>query len=162
MLFFNEYNQPIVLGDLKDPIPTTHFWALDLEELDFTLAPLKMLEEITCPSITLDIEQCSFNVPANWNILVCDPETSELDVVDIGTVAGRGFHAITDGPDASRIEPSLIRAVDYSPERIHVTISLNKNQMLCHPISDRKWVCIAPADSYNKYIKNRLLGDLAS
>ena len=160
MLIFDENCEAIILDSIYTPTLTEYYWVIDLGMLDFTLAPLLVLEEIICPSVTLNIRGFDFNVPANWNMLVFSEETHQIDIVSVGEIAGREFTALVGGPDVHAAVPGLITIVDYTPEYLHVAPSLNKHQMLCHPIGPTEWVNIAPAETYNKYLKDLVVGDI--
>jgi len=162
MLIFNDKSDPIMLDSIFVPTPTTHFWVLDLSLKDFTLAPLTILEEIICPSVTVLIQGFAFTLPAYWSILVYDVETTQLDSVKIKDLVGREFTALTYGPNKVRPTPALIRYVDYIVEHKNVGPSLGKHQMMCHPIYSDTWVCISSSDGYNKYLKDMTVGDIIS
>lgn len=160
MLIFDNNNEAIVLESIYTPTDTEHIWVLDLTMMDFTLAPLLVLEEVVSPSIELLIAGFSFILPTNWNILVVDVETMQIDVVEVSELAGKEFVALVYGPDQKRIETEVITVTNYHPNFINVGPSLNKHQMLCHPISPTSWINVAPSDSYNKYLKNKIAGDI--
>lgn len=162
MLIFDGNSQPLVIDNIHGPTTTDYLWVLDLNDTDFTMAPLTMLEEVVCPSIQLLINGFEFILPANWNILVYDRETAQLDVVELSEAAGREFTAFTYGPSKSQPSPAIITVTNYHIEYKNVGPSLNKHQMLCHPISMNEWVCVSPSDTYNKYLKNIIVGDLLS
>ena len=162
MLIFDDNSEAIILDSIYTPTITEYFWVIDLSMLDYTLTPLLVLEEIICPSVTLNIWGFSFNVPANWNILVFSNETQQLDIVPTGDIAGREFTALIGGPDIHCSTGGLIKIVDWTPEYQHVAPSLNKHQMLCHPIGPNEWINIAPGDTYNKYLKELVVGDILS
>ena len=163
MLIFDDNNRTIILDDIYTPTPTDYMWVLDLQIMDYTLAPLLVLEEIICPSIQVRIRGFEFYLPANWNILVFSEETSELDVVEISEIAGREFTAFVfdiSNPNITRYEPGIVTVVNYKSEYINVGPSLSKHQMLCHPISPTEWVNVTPSDTYNKYLKETVVGDI--
>lgn len=160
MLIFNEDNDAIILDTIQGPTLSEYMYVLDLSMMDFTLAPLLIFEEVICPTITVMIEDFSFNVPANWNILVADDETFQLDVVEVSELAGKEFKAMVYGMDMAMAELARISVVDYFPNYQNIGPSLNKYQMLCHPIAPGKWVNIAPSDSYNKYLKEKVVGNI--
>lgn len=160
MLIFDSNSKPVILDSIFVPTLTDYFWVLDFTLLDYTLAPLTTLEQTVCPSLQVRIQGFDFIVPANWNILVFDKETSQLDTVEISEAAGREFTAMVYGPNKSMPVAGMITVVDYFQEFVNVGPSLNKHQMLCHPIGPDTWVSIAPSDTYNKYLKDLTIGDL--
>lgn len=162
MLIFDSESKPIILDSIHTPTITDHFWVLDLSMMDFTLAPLVSLEEIVCSTLVVNIKGFEFFLPADWNILVYDKETSQLDVVALKKACGREFTALCYGPQKSRHTPAIVTVTNYHVEHKNVGPLLNKQQMLCHPIGPDEWINVAPADSYNKYLKDRAVGDLVS
>lgn len=160
MLIFDENNDAIILDGLQGPIPSDYMYVLDLSIMDFTLAPLLIFEEIICPTITIMVSNFAFELPANWNVLVSDEETLQLDVVEVSELAGKEFKALVYGMDMSMPKLEKITVCDYHPNFKNTGPSLNKFQMLCHPISPKTWINVAPSDSYNKYLKNKVIGDI--
>ena len=160
MLIFDNNSHPIILDSIYTPTVADHIWTLNLDIMDFTLSPLLVLEEIVAPTIELMVGGFTFKLPANWNMLVVDEDTSLLDVVEIAEIAGGRFTAFVYGPEYRRHEAVVVTVMDYFPSFHNVGPSLAKHQMLCHPISPNSWVNVAPSDSYNKYLKNALVGDI--
>ena len=160
MLIFDDNSKPIILDSIHAPTYTTHMWVLNFAMMDFTLAPLLVLEEIQCPSVLVEIRGFRFPLPANWNILIYDKETSQLDVVEISEASGREFTAMVYGPRKASVVAGPITVLDYQYEFTNIAPALNKHQMLCHPIGPDEWVNVAPSDTYNKYLKNLIVGDL--
>lgn len=160
MLIFDTNSQPIILDSIYAPVVSDHFWVLDLALQDFTLTPLNVLEEIICPTVVLRVEGFDFAVPANWNVLVYDQETAQLDTIELSEAAGREFSALVYGPKKSKPQGALITVVDYFIEYKNVNPALNKHQMLCHPIGPDAWINVSPTDVYAKYLKDISVGDL--
>ena len=128
--------------------------------MDFTLSPLIMLEETISPHHTLNVHDFSFKVPSTWNILIYSEETMEVDTISIKKLSGKDFTAFISGFNVTSVIPGIIKIVDYQCEDISFGPSLNKNQMLCHPISPDTWVLISPSDMYNKYLKDCAVGNI--
>lgn len=161
MLIFNENTTPILIDDIQAPVVSNYFWVLDLEMQDYTLAPLQVLEETTCPTVTLRVDRgVEFNLPANWYILICDEESGQLDVVQLSNAAGEDFSAVVFGTDCNMMKTIRISIVGYSASYVNVGPSLNKHQMLCHPINPKLWINVSPNDPYNKYLKDLTAGEL--
>jgi len=160
MLIFDDQNQAIILDNVETPVLTENYWVLDLQIMDYTLAQLMVLEEIIAPTVELDIRGFKFLLPLNWNILVVDQETQQIDIVVLKKVAGRDFTAFIYGPDKSRHESSRISVTNFYPNHHNVGPSLMKNQMMCHPIDAESWINVAPSDGYNKYLKDKVAGDI--
>lgn len=160
MLILDNNNEPIILNSIHTPTTIDHYWVLNLDIMDFTINPLLVLEEITAPTIELELLNFRFVLPANWNLLVVDIDTYQLDVVEISKLAGQEFHAFMYGPNESRVSMEVVRVCDYNPHFVNIGPSISKNQMLCHPVSPELWINVSPFDPYNKYLKNKVIGDL--
>lgn len=160
MLVLDNENKPLILDSIYTPTLAEYIWVLDLEMMDYTLAPLNVLEEIYAPTMEIMILGFKFLVPTNWNILVVDDETFQLDTIEIAEVAGKEFRALLNGSSVPTYETAVIRATNFFPDHHNVGPSLPKHQMLCHPVSPEYWVSIAPSDGYNKYLKDTVAGDL--
>lgn len=160
MLIFDSNSTPILIESIFAPTLTEYMWVLDFNLMDFTLSPLLVLEEIIAPTLLIEVEGFRFHVPASWNILIYDRETSQLDVIEIAKASGNEFTALVYGPKRGTILPGPITILDYLFEYTNVAPSLHKHQMLCHPIGPNEWVSISPSDSYNKYLRGANVGDL--
>jgi len=161
MLIFDN-DKAIILDNVHTPTATDHFWVLDLNMMDYTLTPLLVLEEVISPSIELMVGGFQFILPANWKVLVADEDTMQLDVVEVADLGGKEFKALIYGPDKPMAELETIVVTNYFPSYKNVGPSLNKHQMLCHPISPTSWINVSPSDSYNKYLKGCTAGDIIS
>lgn len=160
MLIVDDNNKSIIIPNVHVPVTSTHFWVLDLQMLDFTLSKITMFEEYSGPSVAIEIEGFVFSVPKEWNILIADPEISTLDIIEIDKLAKQSYHVVVYDNERNFAHCSRVRIVDQSNHELIVNPSLNRHQMLCHPIGVTRWVCIAPNDSYNKYLKDLTIGNL--
>lgn len=160
MIIFDENNLPVILDSITGPTIVEYMWILDLTMLEFTLAPLLMLEEIICPAIQLRVRNFEFILPASWSILVYDQDTSHMDVVQLSETCGREFTSFVYGPNKSFPIPSRVIVTNYYPEYRHIGPSLNKHQMIGAAVSPDEFVVVSPSDGFNKYLKNATIGDL--
>ena len=160
MLIINENNDAVVLHNICTPVPSTHFWVLDLNMMDYTLTNLSMMEEQWCKCIALQVEDFCFSVPAKWHVLISDGDTSMLDVIEAEKLSNHNFNVVVYDNDKSFAHCSAVRIIDSSPEECVVYPSLNRHHMLCHPIGPSRWIAISPNDTYNKYFKDKILGDI--
>jgi len=160
MLIFDDNSKAILLDSIYTPLVTQHMWILDLNMMDFTLNPITILEEITAPSMTISIHGFEFWLPATWYMLVYDMETMQLDTVCVEDLPGREFNALVSGPNIQKALPGNVIVTDYDNRYKNIGPLLNKHQMLCHPISPEHWVNVSPTDVYNKYLKEKIVGDI--
>lgn len=160
MLIFDDEVKPCLIDSIYSPIIANYFWVLDLNLLDFKLTSLLVMEEIIAPTVELMVDGFKFPLPASWNILVVDDESMILDVIELAEVAGREFKALVYGPKMNMPKTMPIVVTNYTSSAINVGPMLNKHQMLCHPVAPDNWVCVSPSDTYNKYLKDKVVGDL--
>lgn len=160
MLIFDDNANAVIIESVSIPLTTDYFWVLDLSIMDFTVTSLLMLEEIVAPTITLEVQGFSFPLPTTWSMLVYSEETTQIDVVEVKKLPGNDFTAMVYGPNESRVQPGRVKAINYDTECANYGPSLNKHQMLCHPIGPDLWVNVAPSDVYNKYLKDKIVGDI--
>lgn len=160
MLIYDERTNPIVIDSIHTPLMSSHMWTLDLEIMDFVLSPIVIIEETFCPSLKLNILGFEFILPANWFVVVYDTDTTQIDVVKISDIAGQMYSLLGSGPDIYRPSSIIATVVEYIPQYKNVNPSLNKHQMLCHPVAPGYWINISPVDPYNKYLKDKIVGDI--
>lgn len=160
MNIIDENNEITDLVDITAPVKSEYFWVLDLTIMDYTLTPLAVLEEVTCPTFVVEVAKVTFDIPASWNMLIYDGETGDVDLIPLCEMTGRSFTALGFGPNRALAKPLPVRIIDYKPYSRNVGPSLNKHQMLCHPITDDTWFTLSAADVYTKYLKNTSLGDI--
>lgn len=159
MLIFNENAEIVVLETIYTPLVTKYCWITDLENTDFSLMEIKLLEEMVGPCVTLSIGGFTFDVPASWYMLVYSEETSDVDIVRMHELMRGDFTAMVCGPNEHKILPARVSVIDYRDSGSIVTPRLSKNQMLCHAIGSSHWVSISPYDQYNKALKNVIAGE---
>lgn len=163
MLIYDEDNRTILLDSIHTPTPTEYIWVFDLNLMEYTLTQLVNLEEIISPAMQLDIGGFQFFVPTYWNMLVFSEETSQLDIVTVDELAGKEFTAfvVETMPTGNlKHRGATVTITDYNPNYCSVVPQLGKHHMLCHPVSPTKWINIAPSDTYNKYLKELVIGDI--
>ena len=159
MLIFNENNEIVALNTIYTPLVTKYCWITELEDKDFCLMEIKLLEEMVGPCVTISISGFVFDVPASWYMLVYSEETSDVDIVKMHDLMRGDFTALVCGPTTSKILPATVSVIDYHESGSVITPRLSKNQMLCHAIGPNQWVSISPYDQYNKTLKNCIAGD---
>lgn len=162
MILHDENGIPFNITSIKQQIHSNHVWCLDLSVLDYTLKPITILEENTCNTIVLSINNNIVKMPAFWYILVCDPETTQIDCVQASTLSNNTFYALVYGSQMSQTELKPIKVVDWIPADVNVYPTITRNLMLCHDVGDDKWVSISFSDTYSRFLKNKFSIDLVS
>jgi len=163
MVISDENSFPILIDSIDTPTLTNYFWVLQLAlhgEIDFTLQELVMFEEQVTPTLEFLIDGYIVEAPTNWNILVYSEETAQVDVAEISDLTRSRFTALVYMHETGKIIPGPVQVVDYHQEAHIRSPALNKHTMLCHHVGPDGWVCLAPTDNYNKYLRNTLVGDL--
>ena len=149
-----------MIDSLYTPIVSEYMWVLDLNMMDYTLTPIKMLEEIVCPTITLDIDGYHCKIPANWYVLVYDIHTTQLDSIVVSDLSNKPYSALVYGSNMIRPQPVTISVIDYELKASNTYPSFNRHLMLCHPIDNDKWITISFSDTYNRFLRNKDLSDI--
>lgn len=162
MIFLDEHNIPIMIESIDIPTISEYFWSFSLKEMDFMLNEIKTFEELETSSVIVSIMGYVIELPTKWNVLIYSPETSQLDVTEVFRLAKQPFDVLVYNHRKDRVEHNIATpmVLDYCPMTKLRTPSLHKNTMLCHALGPDHWVCIAPTDNYNKYLKDKVIGDL--
>lgn len=160
MIISNDNSYPILIDDLDSPIVSSHFWTLDLKEMDFKLSKIKMLEAIETPSIVINVMDYVVRLPASWYILISSEETHKLDAALVSDLTKGGFEALV--LDHKKMKPvyAPVKCVDYLKSGPIYTIALHRHQMMCHALGSEYWLCVTSIDVYNKYLKNKTVWDI--
>lgn len=161
MFISDETTFPIYIDNIEVPTKTDMFWTLNLEAKDFMLSPLMMFEELTTAILVMEILGFRIRVPSYWNLLIYSEETSQLDIQEINEIARGYFTAMVFDHRRNKVVPGPISVIDYQSCAKIQTVSIHKNSMMCHPLGHDYWICLAPSDNYNKYLKNAVIGDLS-
>lgn len=160
MVISDEKSYPILIDSIDTPLSTDHFWVLNLNERDFMLNDLVMLEEITTPVIAFNVGGYVVEAPADWNILIYSPETSQIDIIEISELTRGDFSAFLFDHKHNKVTKNVVNVVDYNTYGTIHTPSMNKNVMLCHTAGPHHWVCISPTDNYTKMLRDCTVGDI--
>lgn len=154
MFITTENNKTLEIKSIDEPMTTDYFWVCDLIQHDFMLSKLIMLEEFNAPMLTLSIRGKLVDLPAEWNILVYSPDTSEVDMVQVSDLTKSDFTIFLYDHKNSKVIETNSKIINYVSTATIRTPSFNKNNMLCHPVGDNHWIMVAPTDTFNKYLKD--------
>lgn len=160
MVILDENSKPILVDSINAPLLTSHFWVLDLEDRDFKLQELQVLEEHITPMLVIEIYGYAVELPADWNALIISSENSELDVAEISELSRGHFQVMVYDHSNNRILAAPVKVIEYEPKSTLHMPSISKHQMLCHALGPKGMFCISPIDNYNKYLKGAVSGDL--
>lgn len=160
MVISNEYSNPIVIDNVNVPLSCDYFWSLDLKYMDFSISPIEYLEEQTVPAFLVNIKGYLFYIPCAWNILVYSEETSQLDMIRLSDATKMYYNAVVYNHKRDTIISGRIKVIDYSPEVVITAPNVSKNKMMCHAIGEDYWVMLSTSDTYVKFLKNKVIGNL--
>jgi hypothetical protein len=165
-----EFNKPYILESLTSPIVIKHCWMFNAPACDFWLEPIKYLEETTGPVLKVRINNTEFWVPSDWNILVTDRDTCQLDTVPIQSCASVRHEAFAFVSDELKLRTLEVMVLDYNSEATSVVHPMiNKGMALVHPVGPaygggrpvQLSVIIGPHDLH-KHLNGKIVGDLFS
>jgi hypothetical protein len=129
---------------------------------DFKLSSIPYIEETKGPSVELMVEGFRFIVPASWNILVCDRETTILDTVPLATCSTCSHQALLFSSLDTKVRLADINVIDFFQNHSCYHPMVAKGTMMCHPVGPEKRhdglenvlsVLLGPHDLYSKYLK---------
>lgn len=169
MQILTDYSRALIIDSLENPMVTTYHWILSGHIKDFMLEQIQYLEETKGPGVEIMIEGLSFIVPASWNILVVDDETSTLDTIPIPDCATTNHKALLMSSVDFRIRKAPIKFVEFHEFSKCIHPSVAKGTMFCHPIGPELRndkvenilsVMIGPYDLYSKYLKGIAAAEL--
>lgn len=167
-----DYNKPYIIESISSPIVIRHCWMFSAPACDFMLEPIKYLEETSSPMLKVRVNNTEFWVPADWNILVTDRETFQLDTVPIESCASVKHEAFAFVADELKLRTLDIMVLDYQAQAgcvVHPMIS--KGMALVHPVGPagarlggspvQLSIIIGPHDLH-KHLNGKTVGDLFS
>lgn len=137
-------NQHYDLDQLPDEVDDMRFAILDNSDPnnpDYHYIPLIFLESFNAPALVLQItsnkKKIKIKMPIDWQILIGEPETGDLEMLPLTSVNDRGFKAFQFNPLTSFM-PTFpgIEIVDVYHEVAWYAPKLKNGQMLCVPITD--------------------------
>ncbi|AVH85159.1 hypothetical protein RsoM2USA_231 [Ralstonia phage RsoM2USA] len=171
MLIYTDFEKPIILESLDDPIVADYFWLFSGPLMDFKPSPLIQLEETTGPTLVLEIEGSRIKVPASWNILICDRETAGIDCMPLINCTRNTFQAFLMSSKDVKFRSASIKIVDVIKEDSCVHPVVPKSTMMCHPVGlapkvrfdepeNVLSVMIGPHDLYAKWLSGAVVGDI--
>lgn len=168
MIIFTDYNKPYVIDDLYSPVVPRHFWVFNGLMQDFTLSPIMYLEETSGPTFEIEVDGVSVLLPASWHLLVTDDDHYKVDTVRVSDCSKNRYHALLMTDADNKVRTAEIRVVDYFDHKSLIHPMLDKENMLCHPISDQMsknkhvicCLCAGPADLSAKHLVDISVSEL--
>lgn len=118
MLLLTNENKPIDTEFVQGTKERKFFFILDVgmpDSIDMYCLPLLYLDRMYEPAAELLIgNKYTVSVPLTWKLLVGDPDTGEVEVMDVHNCMGRDIHLV-------HLNPITGFKVNFSPvELIHI------------------------------------------
>jgi hypothetical protein len=168
MIILPDFNKPYIIDGYTSPILPKYFWTFHAGLFDFTLTPLTFIEENVSAVLKVLINGLELLIPYNWFILICDPETNQLDWVQLNECSVVECFCFLMASSDAEVRTSPIRVLDVIEEQVSYYPILQKQSALCHPVSREKTkfgvetplsVIISPND-LSKHVIGKYVGDL--
>jgi len=159
MLIFDDNLKPTLITSEEDPVMSTVYWTLNLEEEDFMFSYIGFLEGHDERGVGLTFDGQYVALPESWYIVLADPFDGTLDLIQVKEIRGREFEAFV--VEFHRTTPRTVPMATMN-SRIYQRFChpiMPKNLMMVHPIDEYSGIIISPHDQYNKYIKNKTMMD---
>ena len=128
------------LNDLPDEVTDDLRFAIfdntDVENPDYFFVPLMFLESFTCPAVVLKIGEHKITMPYDWCTIVGDPAGPDLEIMQFGSLNGRGFQTFAFNPLTS-FRPNFydIDIIDVYSDVNWFFPKLKPGQLLCTPLT---------------------------
>jgi len=137
-------NQPLDLNQLPDEIDEDIRFAVldnsDSKEPDFFFIPLIFLESFSSPAIVLEINGKEIMMPIDWHMAVgCSESGNDLEVLQLTSIADRGFEAFLFNPLTSfKTEFGSIKVINFYNEVKWFFPKVKNGQLLSVPVEDKE------------------------
>jgi hypothetical protein len=89
------------LDFVPDTIDDIRYCVLDYSDKhnpDYFCVPLIFLEIFNAPAAVLQIGDSIVKIPLDWNLIICDAECGQPEIIPITSLNDRGFSAFTMNP----------------------------------------------------------------
>jgi hypothetical protein len=92
------------MTDIPDEVDDMQFCVLDnsnSKDPDYFYIPLIFLESFNSPALVLKIGEHVIKMPVDWQILIGEKDSGDLEVVPLTSINDRGFSAFCFNPRSS-------------------------------------------------------------
>ena len=189
MLCLTDFNKSFDFEDfssLVNPLYFRRIWVLDTKimddpnlnpetltskdfDADFVLYELQYIDRTQSAAVKLKIANVEFWVPADWEILIVDRDTFQVDTINVLQCSATNCEAFLFSTDEQKLISCPIEVVDYSDEMVIHHPHIPKSKGLVHPcgemyngLKNKHYtvnVVISPND-LGKDLTNYAMGDL--
>ena len=135
-------NKPLDLNTASlEDLQNTWYWSMKYEktgEVDYVISPLVLLESFTQPLIELRVgkdNEWLVSVPLEWNIVVTDSETADVEIIPIKQLNDRGFCAFCYNPQSGYIANFMeLNTYNIFPDYRWLTPKVHQRHLLAVPL----------------------------
>lgn len=133
-------NQAFEMSEIPEEVDDLRFAILDNSDPknpDYFFIPLIFLESFNSPALVLSIGGNLVKMPADWQILIGEPDIGDMEVVPLTSINDRGFSAFSFNP-LSSYRPTFynVEIVDVYQDVKWYFPKLRPGQLLSVPITD--------------------------
>ena len=83
MQFFNKLFRPYDIFSITQALTFTDIYTFDAKELKPKLSAVENLEELTCPTVVIDVAGSKLSLPSSWHVMIMDTETYSIDTIPV-------------------------------------------------------------------------------
>jgi hypothetical protein len=167
MQILSEVSKSYILDSLTAPIGVSHFWTLNATQLDFMLEKLEYIEETTGKSVVIRCQNLDIVVPASWQVLSVDRDTSSIDCVPIARAAAMDYDVLLFSPDDAKVNSTKLQFIDFINKASVYHPMIPKGCAMVHPtgpeLSHNRsiffGIVIGPHD-LNRWIGGKTVGEI--
>jgi len=122
---------------LNDSVHFSVFDFSDKNNPDYFFRPLVMTETFNDAAIEFSIGNYSIKIPCEWSILLGDPETGDVELVQVHEINTRNFCALTYNP----IKGIMQKFMPITPKNVYTEVywtvpKINPQNFLLVPINN--------------------------
>lgn len=141
MFILTEDNKPYSMNDVNEE--TEIFFGIidysDPQTADYFFYPLMFMESYRTPAIELSIGKDTIVLPMDWNIVIGDKDSGEIEVFPIKKLIDRSFSAFVMNPISGYMpEFRKIKVVNIFPDLKWNLPKLMNGYILCVPLENKE------------------------
>lgn len=128
------------MNDMPNEIDELNFCVLDNsnpKEPDYFFIPLIFMESFNSPALVLRIGPHTVKMPVDWQLLIGEKDTGDLEVIPLTSINDRGFSSFAFNPRSSyRPDFYPVEIIDIYQDVKWYFPKLKPGQMLAVPLEE--------------------------
>ena len=165
MQFINKLFRPYEINSVAQALTFTDIYTFDAKLCKPTLSAVEYLEEVICPTVTLEVAGASVEIPASWHVMIMDTETFSIDTIpaclsQVYENIAPGYTFVNNSGILKMTKPtkSKMIGINYNSDGVFVHPSISKNMAFIIPVQNH--TIIAGPHDLSRYISRLTIGDL--